>query len=82
MTNTKAQTEKRYAWFVCRAKGLVGDVLLSIKDGATGTDEEFAEQGRMRAARRFKRDKELHPCTKVEVEFQGIESAATEARNG
>lgn len=67
----------RNAWFVCRAVGLVGDVLLPLKPGAeAGTDEEIARRGRMKAARRFKAEKCLHPCTKVEVEFQGVEDAA------
>lgn len=62
------------AWFVCRAKGITDDVMLPLKAGMMTTEAEAARQGRMRAARVFKRRHELHPCIKVEVEFQAIET--------
>lgn len=61
------------AWFVCRAKGITDDILLPIKAGVEASDEVLARKGRMRAARKFKRQRGLHPCVKVEVEFQGVE---------
>lgn len=66
------------AWFVCRGPGkTVGDVALKLKPGLENSDKNaLTRQGRMRAARQFKRDKNLHPCTKVTVEFQAVMSWA------
>jgi hypothetical protein len=61
------------AWFVCRAAGHVTDITVPMKDGVTASEADLAKQGRMKAAQRFKRLHELHPCTKVECEFQGVE---------
>ena len=79
------------AWFVCRAGKLVDDVELRIRDGIElPSDEVLAKRGRMKAARVFKTRHELHPCTRVEVEFmfaedgsdayveQGVEAARLE----
>jgi hypothetical protein len=67
------------AWFVCRAKGIVDDVELRIRDGIKlPADEVLAKRGRIRAARVFKARHGLHPCTRVEVEFmfvEGVEDA-------
>lgn len=63
------------SWFVCRTSKMVDDILLPIKDGVAASDEVLANKGRIFAAREFKRRHGLHPCTKVEVEFQGVESA-------
>lgn len=62
------------AWFVCRSKGLVSDIMVPLRDGAAATEAEFARRGRIKAARRFKAEHGLHPCTKVECEFQLIET--------
>lgn len=61
-----------FAWFVCRAAGITDDVLLPLRRRAT--DAEIAKRGRMAAARVFKRRHDLHPCRKVECEFQGVEA--------
>ncbi len=62
------------AWFVCRAGKLVDDIELRIRSGVTlPSDEVLAKRGRMRAARVFKLRHELHPCTRVEVEFMFVE---------
>lgn len=64
------------ARFTCSAKGITGDVWLTIK--ATEASElDLATKGRMRAARQFKRTHGLHSCTKVDVAFQAIEPAST-----
>lgn len=67
-------TTEYVAWFVCRGpRNTVGDVALKLKPEMESADKnEMLRQGRMRAARQFKRDMELHPCTKVEVEFQAV----------
>ena len=63
-----------HAWFVCRAKGVVDDVELRIRNGIElPSDEVLAKRGRMRAARIFKARHDLHPCVRVEVEFMGVE---------
>lgn len=62
------------AWFVCRAAGITDDILLPIRPGVEASDEVLARRGRMIAARKFKRWHGLHPCVKVEVEFQGVEA--------
>lgn len=62
------------AWFVCRAKGITDDVLLPMRAGVEASDETIARKGRMIAARKFKRSHGLHPCVRVDVEFQGIEN--------
>lgn len=67
-------TKGSEAWFVCRARGIVDDVMLPLRAGAVASDEEIEKRGRMRAARVFKRLHGLHPCTKVEVEFQAVET--------
>lgn len=67
------------AWFVCRAVGIVDDVMLPLRSGAVGSEEKLARQGRMRAARIFKRRHSLHPCTKVECEFQAVETQQVSA---
>lgn len=65
--------ENPVAWFVCRAKGIVSDIALPLRADAFGVPEaEIARRGRMKAARQFKRDAGLHPCTKVAVEFQAV----------
>ena len=61
------------AWFVCRAAGITDDILLPIRPGVEVSEETLARKGRMRAARKFKRQHGIHPCVKVEVEFQGVE---------
>ena len=62
------------AWFVCRARGIVDDVLLPMRAGVEASEESIAHKGRMVAARKFKRAHGLHPCVRVDVEFQGIEN--------
>lgn len=62
------------AWFVCRARGITDDVLLPLRPGVEACDEIIAKRGRMRAARAFKTRHGLHPCTRVDVEFQGVEA--------
>lgn len=69
------------AWFVCRAAGIVDDVTLPLRAAMT-SEVEIAKRGRMRAAREFKRRHGLHPCTKVECEFQGVERDALRAVGG
>jgi hypothetical protein len=44
-----------------------GVVVLPIKCGSVISTPLLQKQGRMRAARRFKRERELHPCVKVDV---------------
>ena len=86
MTSTEAtdKTEDREwpagseAWFVCRAKSIVDDVMLPIRDQAAG-EANLAKKGRMAAARIFKRRHGLHPCVKVDVEFQAVETPAVRA---
>lgn len=70
---TSTEIAKPAAWFVCRAAGIVDDVLLPMRRQAP--DEEIARRGRMTAARVFKRRHGLHPSRKVECEFQGVERA-------
>jgi len=60
------------AWFVCRYGKIADDIALPLKDGVLMDDATLAKQGRMRAARHFKRLHGLHPCTKIETEFQGV----------
>lgn len=60
------------AWFVCRAKGIVADVDLRLKL-TRSSDAQLSSEGRAKAARRFKRDHGLHPCTRVDVEYMGVE---------
>ncbi len=64
--------DKPNAWFVCRARGIVDDVLLPMRAGVE-SEETIARKGRMIAARKFKRAHGLHPCVRVEVEYQGVE---------
>jgi hypothetical protein len=62
------------AWFVCRAGKVADDVELRLRDGIKmPADEALAKRGRIRAARVFKARHGLHPCTRVEVEFMGVE---------
>ena len=63
---------ERVAWFVCRYRNITDDIALDVRDGAAADDATFAKQGRMRAARQFKRWHMLHPCVKVDVEFQAV----------
>lgn len=60
------------AWFVCRHGAIVDDVTLPLQAGRA-TEDEIAKQWRMRAARLFKRRHGLHPCVRVDCEFQAIE---------
>lgn len=69
------------AWFVCRASGIVDDVTLPLRTGHA-SEAEIAKRGRMRASREFKRRHGLHPCTKVDCEYQGVERAALRACGG
>ena len=64
------------AWYVCRYRGITDDVALPIRDGADISGVDFTKRGRMTAARQFKRWHELHPCVKVDVEFQMVMPAA------
>lgn len=68
------------AWFVCRYRNITDDVSVRLVDGTTATEAEIAKKGRMRAARTFKRNHELHPCVKVDVEFQAVMPAEEYAR--
>lgn len=61
------------AWFVCRAKGIVEDVMLPVRD-PFADEASLAKKGRMVAARVFKRQNGLHPCVKVVSEFQAVET--------
>ena len=61
------------AWCVCRARGIVDAVLLPLRAGVEASEETIARKGRMVAARKFKRTHGLHPCVRVEVEYQGVE---------
>lgn len=65
-----------HAWFVCRARGIIGDIMLPLR--AVADDATIAKQGRMLAARRFKRAHGLHACTRVDVEFQGTVPCETD----
>lgn len=66
------------AWFVCRAKGLASDVNLRLK-AVRSSDQQLAAGGRIKAARAFKRMHDLHPCTKVDVEYMFVEGPEVSA---
>lgn len=72
-TNPQPIPPNSHAWFVCRACGITDDVELPLR-AASASEVEIAKRGRMVAARQFKRRHGLHPCTKVDCEFQGVES--------
>lgn len=65
------------ARFMCRVEkrgcpAIEGEVRLPLKAGVASDNEAIATQGRMRAARAFKREKDLHPCVRVQVEYLGV----------
>lgn len=62
----------RVAWFVCRYRNITDDIAVSLIDGAEVAETVIIKRGRMMAARRFKRLHELHPCVRVDVEFQAV----------
>jgi|SRR5690606_40853485 len=72
-TTPQAIPAGAHAWFVCRAQGIVDDVEIPLR-AKSASEAEIAKRGRMVAARQFKRRHGLHPCTKVDCEFQGVES--------
>lgn len=57
------------AWFVVRHKDITSDVEILTH---SANEAEVAQCGRMVAARVFKRMHDLHPCTRVDVEFQAL----------
>lgn len=71
---------EQVAWYVCRYRDITDDVALPIRDGVDVTAVDFTKQGRMTAARKFKAWHQLHPCTKVDVEFQMVMPAAEYGR--
>lgn len=73
-TTVRAWPNDSAAWFVCRAAGLVDDMMVPLKNGIEADEASIASATRMAAARLFKRANGLHPCTKVDCEFQAVET--------
>lgn len=67
------EAARHVAWFVCRHGKITDDVVLNLAPGALNAGfDVLAKRGRMRAARVFKARHKLHPCVKVDCEFQGV----------
>ena len=69
---TEAWPDGSEAWFVCRAGGIVDDIMMRLKPGVTASEHEIYKRHRATAARVFKRRHGIHPCTRVDVEMQGV----------